>query len=62
MEININKVIDLYSQKLTNSERENVFLQAQVLSFQEVMKKKDDKIEELEKQLKDKYKVKQENN
>ena len=62
MEVNINKVIDIYSQKLVNSERENVLLQAQALELIEAMKEKDNKIEELEKQLKDKYKDKEDNN
>ncbi len=52
MEVNINKVIDIYSQKLANSERENVLLQAQVLVYEEVMREKDNKIEVLENQLK----------
>ena len=62
MEVNINKIIDIYSQKLANSERENVLLQAQALVFEELTKEKNNRIEELEKQLKDKYKVKEENN
>ena len=54
MEVNINKVIDIYSQKLANSERENVLLQAQVLAYKEVIKNKDNEIEEFKKQLIDK--------
>ncbi|SFJ26032.1 hypothetical protein SAMN02910355_1842 [Terrisporobacter glycolicus] len=53
MEVNINKIVDIYSQKLSNSEKTNVLLQAQVLAYEEVMKEKDNKIEELEKQLKE---------
>lgn len=52
MDVNINKVIDIYSQKLADSERENVLLQAQALAYEEVMRDKDNKIEELENQLK----------
>jgi len=55
--VDINKVIDIYSQKLVNSEKENVLLQVQSLKFAEAIIEKDKKIEELEKQLKDKYKV-----
>ncbi|MBN9647754.1 hypothetical protein [Terrisporobacter petrolearius] len=62
MEININKIVDIYSQKLVNSERENVLLQAQVLAFEEIIKEKDTRLKELEKQLKDKYKVKDDKN
>ncbi|MEW9079811.1 hypothetical protein [Terrisporobacter glycolicus] len=62
MEVNINKVIEIYSQKLANSERENVLLQAQAFKYEEVMRDKDNKIEELEKQLKDKYKVNEDKN
>lgn len=62
MEVNINKVIEIYSQKLANSERENVLLQAQAFKYEEVMRDRDNKIEELEKQLKDKYKVNEDKN
>ena len=55
--VDINKVMDIYSQKLANSENENVLLQAQSLKFAEAIIEKDKRIEELEKQLKDKYKV-----
>lgn len=62
MEVNINKVIEIYSQKLANSERENVLLQAQAFKYEEVMRDRDNKIEELEKQLKGKYKVNEDKN
>jgi len=51
--VDINKVIDIYSQKLVNSEKENVLLQAQSLKFAEAIIEKDKRIEELEKQLKE---------
>ena len=57
MEININKIVDIYSQKLANSEKENVLLQAQALVYEELVKEKNKKIEELENKLKDEYKV-----
>jgi len=51
--VDINKVIDIYSQKLVNSEKENVLLQVQSLKFAEAIIEKDKRIEELEKQLKE---------
>ncbi|WP_312288694.1 hypothetical protein [Terrisporobacter sp.] len=47
MQVDINKIIEIYSQKLANSEKENVILQAQVVQSHTEKEILETRIEEL---------------